>query len=129
MYQTPKLLMIASLLVVSLLTLSACASVTVDTSATNFDEEKYSENLDACRGGTAAETTLHGLGGVLAGSLLGASEGFTHMGFSGGSAEGAVIGAIVGGTVGLFVGAYKPIETQGEKVRGCLRGKGYSVSS
>jgi hypothetical protein len=114
--------------IVSLLMLSACASVTVDSSAANFNEEKYAEDLDTCRGGTAAEATLHGLGGVLAGSLLGASEGFTHMGFSGGSAEGAVIGAIVGGTAGLFVGAYKPIETQGEKVRSCLRGKGYSVS-
>ena len=114
--------------IVSLLMLSACASVTVDSSAANFNEEKYAEDLDTCRGGTAAETTLHGLGGVLAGSLLGASGGFTHMGFSGGSAEGAVIGAIVGGTAGLFVGAYKPIETQGEKVRSCLRGKGYSVS-
>jgi hypothetical protein len=124
MYKAPKLLIIASFLM-----LSACASVSVDTSAANFDEEKYAEDLDTCRGGAAAETTLHGLGGVLAGSLFGASEGFTHMGFSGGSAEGAVIGAIVGGTVGLFVGAYKPIETQGEKVRGCLRGKGCSVSS
>jgi len=109
--------------------LSACANVSVDTSAANFNEEKYAEDLDTCRGGTAAETTLHGLGGVLAGSLFGASEGFTHTGFSGGSAEGAGIRAIVGGTVGLFVGAYKPIETQGEKVRSCLRGKGYSVSS
>jgi hypothetical protein len=121
----PKILIVTSLLLI----ISACASVTVDTSTANFDEEKYAEDLDTCRGGTAAETTLHGLGGVLAGSLFGASEGFTHMGFSGGSAEGAVIGAIVGGTVGLFVGAYKPIETQGEKVRSCLRGKGYSVSS
>jgi hypothetical protein len=124
MYQTPKLLIIASFLM-----LSACANVSVDTSAANFNEDKYAEDLDTCRGGTAAETTLHGLGGVLAGSLLGASEGFTHMGFSSGSAEGAVIGAIVGGTVGLFVGAYKPIETQGDKVRSCLRGKGYTVSS
>jgi hypothetical protein len=124
MYKLPKLLIIAAFLM-----LSACASVTVDTSAANFNEDKYAEDLDNCRGGTAAETTLHGLGGVLAGSLLGASEGFTHMGFSGGSAEGAVIGAIVGGTVGLFVGGYKPFEKQGEKVRSCLRGKGYSVSS
>ena len=120
MYQTRNIL-----IAVSLLILSGCASIDVDTSATNFDEEKYAEDLDTCRGGTAAEVTLHGLGGIFAGSLLGASEGFTHMGFSGGSAEGAVIGAIVGGTVGLFVGAYKPIETQGEKVRSCLSGKGY----
>jgi hypothetical protein len=116
------------LVAVSLMILSGCASIDVDTSVANFNEEKYAEDLNYCRGGTAAKATLHGLGGVLAGSFLGASEGFTHMGFSGGSAEGAVIGAIVGGTVGLFVGAYKPIETQGEKVRSCLRGKGYSVS-
>jgi len=40
MYQTPKLLII-----ISLLALSACASVTVDTSAANFDEEQYAEDL------------------------------------------------------------------------------------
>ena len=124
MYKSPKILIIASLLM-----LSACASVTVDTSAANFDEAKYAEDLNYCRGGTAATVTLHGLGGVLAGSLLGASEGFTNWGFSGGLSEGVIIGAIAGGTIGLFVGAYKPIETQGEKVRDCLRGKGYSVSS
>jgi hypothetical protein len=124
MYQTRKIVII-----VSLLFLSACASIDVDTSAANFNQDRYAVDLDNCRGGTVAQATLHGLGGVLAGSLLGASEGFTHMGFSGGSAEGAVIGAIVGGTVGLFVGAYKPIETQGENVRSCLRGKGYEVES
>jgi hypothetical protein len=123
MYQTRKILVI-----ISLLMLTACASMDVDTSATNFDEEKYSEDLNYCRGGSAADAALHGLGGMAAGSLLGASEGFTQWGFSGGSAEGAIIGAIVGGTLGVFVGAYKPIQEQGEKVRTCLRGKGYSVS-
>ena len=124
MYKSPKLLIIASFLM-----LSACASVTVDTSVANFDEEKYADDLDTCRGGSATDAALHGLGGMAAGSLLGASEGFTQWGFSGGSAEGAVIGAIVGGTLGVFVGAYKPIQEQGEKVRSCLSGKDYSVSS
>jgi hypothetical protein len=123
MHQTRNML-----IVVSLLIFSGCASIDVDTSAANFDEEKYSEDLDTCRGGSAATAALHGLGGMAAGSLLGASEGFTQWGFSGGSAEGAVIGAIVGGTLGVFVGAYKPIQEQGEKVRSCLQGKGYSVS-
>ena len=109
--------------------LSACATPTVDTSTANFDEEKYAEDLDTCRGGSAADAALHGLGGMAAGSLLGASEGFTQWGFSGGSAEGAVIGAIVGGTLGVLVGAYKPIQEQGEKVRSCLRGKGYEVGA
>ena len=124
MYKTRNML-----IVVSLLILSGCASIDVDTSTANFDEEKYAEDLDTCRGGSAADAALHGLGGMAAGSLLGASEGFTQWGFSGGSAEGAVIGAIVGGTLGVFVGAYKPIQEQGEKVRSCLSGKGYSVSS
>jgi len=124
MYKSPKILVVASLLA-----LAACAIPNVDTSAANFNEEKYAEDLDACRGGSAAKATLHGLGGALAGSFIGASEGFTNMGFSGGSAEGAVIGAIVGGTLGIFVGAYKPIEEQGEYVRACLRGKGYSVGT
>lgn len=124
MYQTKKFL-----IVVSLLIFSGCASIDVDTNAANFNEEKYADDLDTCRGGSAADAALHGLGGMAAGSLLGASEGFTQWGFSGGSAEGAVIGAIVGGTLGVFVGAYKPIQEQGEKVRSCLSGKGYSVSS
>jgi hypothetical protein len=112
-----------------LLALSACATPNVDTSTANFNEEKYSEDLDTCRGGSAAAAALHGLGGALAGSFIRASEGFTHLGFSGGSAEGAVIGAIVGGTLGVFLGAYKPIEEQGEEVRSCLSSKGYSINS
>jgi hypothetical protein len=124
MYQKRNLLIAASLLI-----LSGCASIDVDTNAANFNEDKYAEDLDTCRGGSAADAALHGLGGMAAGSLLGASEGFTQWGFSGGSAEGAVIGAIVGGTLGVFVGAYKPIQEQGEKVRSCLRGKGYEVGA
>jgi hypothetical protein len=38
-------------------------SVTVDTSSANFNEEKYAEDLDTCRGGSAADAALHGLGG------------------------------------------------------------------
>jgi hypothetical protein len=58
-------------------------SVTVVTSSANFNEEKYAEDLDTCRGGSAADAALHGLGGMAAGSSLGASEGFTQWGFSG----------------------------------------------
>ena len=55
MYQTRNIL-----IAVSLLILSGCASIDVDTSAPNFNEEKYAEDLDTCRGGSAATAALHG---------------------------------------------------------------------
>ena len=108
--------------------LSACASVTVDTTAANFDEEKYAEDLDNCRGGSAATAFLGGLKGAAAGSLFGASEGATSGALAGNSGEGAIIGAIVGSVLGVFVGAYKPFQEKEESVRTCLQGKGYRVS-
>jgi hypothetical protein len=124
MYKTRKLLFIALMLA-----LSACASPTVDMSAASFNEEKYSEDLDTCRGGTAAETMLGGLGGAVVGSFWGAGHGAANGSFAGATGEGTVIGAIVGSVIGVFAGAYKPIEEQGERVRSCLVGKGYTVSS
>jgi hypothetical protein len=40
---------------------SGCASPTVDTSSAKFDEEKYSEDLKTCRGGSAVDAVLGGL--------------------------------------------------------------------
>jgi hypothetical protein len=108
-----------------MISVSGCASPTVDTSTDTFDEEKYSEDLNACRGGSAAYAVLGGLGGVVVGSLWGASEGFQNGALSGGSVEGAIIGGIVGGSLGIFVGAYKPFSDKEDSVRECLREKGY----
>ena len=113
------------LLLTIIVSVSGCASPTVDTSAATFDEEKYSEDLNTCRGGSAAHAMLGGLGGAVVGSLWGASEGFKNGAFSGGSVEGAVIGGIVGGSLGIFVGAYKPFSDKEDSVRKCLQGKGY----
>jgi hypothetical protein len=44
-------------------------SVTVVTSSANFNEEKYAEDLDTCRGGSAADAALHGLVGMAAGFI------------------------------------------------------------
>jgi hypothetical protein len=117
------------LVLVAVLLLGACASPAIDTSAENFDEEKYTNDLDTCRGGSATDVMLGGLGGALAGSLIGASEGAANGALAGASAEGAIIGVIVGGTIGIFVGAYKPFGDKHESVRQCLIGKGYALES
>ena len=76
-----KRLLSSSVLLLAIMgSVSGCATPNVDTSAASFDEEKYSEDLDTCRGGSAADAALHGLGGMAAGSLLCASEGFTQWG-------------------------------------------------
>jgi hypothetical protein len=124
MYQTRIILVILSVLIVS-----ACASPAVDTSAANFDEGKYTDDLNACRGGSALDAMIGGLGGVAAGSLVGASEGAAHGASAGGRLEGVIIGSIVGGTIGIFVGAYKPFSDKEDSVRQCLRGKGYVMET
>jgi hypothetical protein len=109
--------------------LGACASLGIDTSAANFDEDKYTDDLNTCRGGSAMDAILGGLGGALAGSLVGASEGATNGALAGGRVEGVIIGSIVGGTLGIFVGAYKPFRDKEDSVRSCLSGKGYVMGS
>jgi hypothetical protein len=109
----------------AVLLLGACASPAIDTSAVNFNEDKYTDDLNECRGGSAMDAILGGLGGAFAGSLLGASEGSINGAAAGGRLEGVIIGSIVGGTLGIFVGAYKPFSEKHESVRSCLSGKGY----
>ena len=50
-------------IIVVIATLSACASPAVDTTAPTFDETKYTADLDTCRGGSALNAAMHGLGG------------------------------------------------------------------
>jgi hypothetical protein len=124
MHQCRKMMVIVSFLVVS-----ACASPAVDTSVANFNEDKYTDDLNSCRGGSAVDAVLGGLGGAFAGSLVGASEGSINGAAAGGRLEGVIIGSIVGGTIGIFVGAYKPFSEKHESVRSCLSGKGYVMDS
>jgi hypothetical protein len=124
MYRTRIIVVILSALIIS-----ACTSPAVDTSAANFDEDKYTEDLNSCRGGSALDAMMGGLGGIAAGSLMGASEGAAHGASAGGRLEGVIIGSIVGGTIGIFVGAYKPFSDKEDSVRQCLRGKGYVLES
>ena len=118
---------VLSLIIV--VSVSGCASPTVDTSSASYDEDKYSEDLNTCRGGSAAHAMLGGLGGALAGAFFGASEGSVNGALAGNRVEGVIIGSIVGGTLAIFVGAYKPFSDKEDSVRNCLRGKGYVVES
>ena len=116
-------------IITTFLTLSACASPTVDTTAPTFDETKYTADLDNCRGGSALNAAMHGLGGAVIGSVIGAADGAYHGAIAGDAPEGAFIGAIAGSVVGIFVGAYKPFQEQEQSVRQCLNGKGYVLRS
>ena len=48
----------------AVLLLGACASPAIDTSAVNFNEDKYTDDLHTCRGGSAMDAILGGLGGA-----------------------------------------------------------------
>jgi hypothetical protein len=111
MYREPKMLIIASVLAIS-----ACGTPDVDTSSDTFNYEKYTEDLSACRGGSAAKTFLGNLRDAGPSSMDGASEG-------------AYGKAILGGITGVFVGAYKPFQVKEESVRNCMMEKGYRVRS
>jgi hypothetical protein len=59
---------------VAVMLLGACASPAVDTSAANFNEDKYTDDLNTCREGSAMDAFLGGLGGAFAGSLVGGQK-------------------------------------------------------
>ena len=82
-----------------------------------------------CRGGSALNAAMHGLGGAVIGSVIGAADGVYHGAIAGDAPEGAFISAIAGSVVGVFLGAYKPFQEQEQSVRQCLNGKGYVLRS
>ena len=116
-------------IIVASVVLSACASPAVDTGAPMFDEAQYTVDLDTCRGGTALNAALHGLGGAVIGSAVGAVKGAYQGAIAGNAPEGAAIGAVVGSVVGVVWGAYEPIQEQEQSVRRCLSEKGYVLGS
>ena len=109
--------------------LTACANVDVDTTAGNFDEDTYANDLSECRGGTALVFVADRLGSALVGSAYGLLHGVSFGALAGNSAEGAAIGSIVGGAVGLGVGGYEAAEEHDRELAQCLRGKGYVIET
>lgn len=109
--------------------LTACANVDVDTTAENFDEDTYANDLSECRGGPALVFVADRLGSAFVGSFYGFVYGVYLGALGGNSAEGAVAGSVVGGAVGLGVGGYEAAEEHDRKLAQCLRGKGYAVET
>ena len=107
--------------------LSACAAPHVDRSTLNFDESKFSVDLNFCRGGNIAEASLKTIGKGALGSLAGAGVVALHGAAAAGSGEAIVAGAIVGAVIGLGVGANDAIEEHNQEIAACLREKGYEV--
>ncbi|MBT3766522.1 MAG: hypothetical protein HOF84_11765 [Rhodospirillales bacterium] len=107
--------------------LTACAAPSVDRSAFNFNETKYSLDLNFCRGGNIAEATAKTVGVGALGSLGGAAIMVMHGAAAANNGEAIVVGAVVGAVVGLGVGANDAIEDHNQEVANCLREKGYQV--
>ena len=111
-----------------LIILSGCAAPAVDRETAGFDANKYSNDLDACRGGSVVSFTLNTVGGTLVGGTIGAAHGLFYGAIHGEGAEGAAVGAIVGGGLGFGLGATKYLTDQGNTIDNCLRQKGYDIS-
>ena len=107
--------------------LTACAAPNVDRSAVNFNESKFSIDLNLCRGGNIAEASLKTIGKGALGSLAGAGIVALHGAAAAGSGEAIVVGAVVGAVVGLGVGANDAVEEHQQEIADCLREKGYEV--
>lgn len=107
--------------------LTGCAAPDVNRSAVNFNESKFSADLNLCRGGNIAEASLKTIGKGAVGSLAGAGIVALHGAVAAGSGEALVAGAIVGAVIGLGVGANDAIEEHNQEIADCLREKGYEV--
>jgi outer membrane lipoprotein SlyB len=107
--------------------LTACAAPDVNRSALNFNENKFSIDLNLCRGGNIAEASLKTIGKGALGSLAGAGIVALHGAVAAGSGEAVVAGAIVGAVIGLGIGANDAIEEHQREIADCIREKGYEV--
>ena len=113
----------------ALILLSGCAAPAVDQETAGFNADKYSIDLESCRGGNVVSFTLLTVGGTLLGSATGVVNGVFYGALAGDLDEGAVIGAIVGGAVGMGLGATAYLTDQGNTIDNCLRQKGYDIET
>ena len=113
----------------ALVLLSGCTTPSVDREMTNFDAEKFSRDLEFCRGGRAFKVALDGFTGAVYGSAVGAAHGAYYGAVAGDAKEGTFIGAIAGSVIGVFMGAYEPFFQKEQNVRHCLSARGYSLKS
>ena len=119
-------LRIVSLLFV--LSLSACATPTVDRTASAFNNANYDLDLEECRGGANFMASVQTVGTVVIGSAYGALTG-VHLAWSESeTAEAAMVGAAIGGVIGLGTGAVDALENHQARVARCLMEKGYVIA-
>jgi hypothetical protein len=107
--------------------LTACAAPNVDRTALNFNETKFTVDLNFCRGGNIAEASLKTIGKGALGSFAGAGVMVLHGAAAANSGEAILVGAAIGAVIGLGIGANDAIEEHELEIAGCLRQKGYEV--
>jgi hypothetical protein len=113
----------------ALIILTGCTTPAVDREMTNFDAEKFSQDLEYCRGGTATAFALKTFGGTLYGSAKGAMAGLYFGVMAGDGLEGMAIGAAAGSVAGFGLGANEFLKDQSNSVEHCLRSRGYDISA
>ena len=107
--------------------LASCAAPSVDRTARDFNESKFTVDLNVCRGGNVTEATLKTIGLGALGSLVGAGVVATYGAAAAGSVEAVAVGAAVGAVIGLGYGANQAVEKHQQEIADCLREKGYVV--
>ena len=113
---------------IALITLTGCTTPAVDREMTNFDDEKFSQDLEFCRGGTVTAFALKTFGGTLYGSAKGAMAGLYLGAIAGDGLEGMAIGAAAGSVAGFGLGANEFLKDQTNSVAHCLRSRGYYIN-
>ena len=110
------------------ITLAACVSPNVEQSAINFDEKKFSTDLNNCRGGTVFEASATSIGLAAGGAIAGAFHVGPWSAAWGNGWEGAAIGAALGGAIGFGAGAIDSIKKYNTEITTCLSNKGYIMT-
>ena len=112
--------------VMLVLMLSGCASVEIDRSAADFDDTKYGEDLNTCRGGHILAATLETAKYGTVGGAVGAVHGLSYWAYSD-SMAGVVVGAVAGSVLGTGAGVFQGVKDRETEITRCLRDKGYTI--
>ena len=112
--------------VMLVLMLSGCASVEIDRSAADFDDTKYTTDLNTCRGGHVLAATLETIKYGTVGGAVGAVHGLSYMAYAD-SMAGVVVGAVAGSVLGAGAGVLEGVKDREKEIAGCMREKGYAI--
>ena len=99
----------------------------MDTATTDFDEDKYAQDLSDCRGGNLAESSVKSVGYGIVGGLAGATQGLIQGAITGDAVESVLAWASIGALIGLGAGAYESFDESNRELRDCMMDKGYTV--